>query len=292
LGPGFFDQLTIVSAGDPSPASYTFSMVEAWNFVRSRCPLKPSIGVVLGSGLGMFADALTDCVRLPYREIPGLPVSTAIGHHGELVIGTFSDVQIAVMSGRFHLYEGYTARQVVAGIRLFRELGVRRVVLTNAAGGINPDFAEGALVLISDHINLQSANPLVGPNDVALGDRFPDMTEVYPASLREIAKQTAAKLNIPLFEGVYAGMLGPSYETPAEIRFLKTIGADLVGMSTVPEAIAANHMGMEVLGISCVTNLAAGLSGRKLNHEEVLETGQRVSSTFLKLLQNLLTKLA
>jgi len=169
---------------------------------------------------------------------------------------------------------------------------VRRVVLTNAAGGINADFGEGALVLVSDHINLQGANPLVGPNDTGLGDRFPDMTEVYSAALRQIAKRTAAELNIPLFEGVYAGMLGPSYETPAEIRFLRTIGADLVGMSTVPEAIAANHLGMQVLAISCVTNIAAGLSGRKLAHEEVLEIGRRVSATFLQLLQNLLPKLA
>jgi purine-nucleoside phosphorylase len=267
-------------------------MVEAWNFVHSRCSLKPSIGVVLGSGLGMFADALTDGVRLPYREIPGMPLSTAVGHRGELVLGNFSNLPIAVMSGRFHLYEGYTPQQVVSGIRLFRELGVRRVVLTNAAGGINPAFGEGALVLVSDHINLQGANPLVGPNDCGLGERFPDMTEVYSPALREIAKRIAADLNIRLFEGVYAGMLGPSYETPAEIRFLRTIGADLVGMSTVPEAIAANHLGMQVLGISCVTNIAAGLSGRKLSHEEVLEIGRRVSATFLQLLENLLPKLA
>ena len=267
-------------------------MVDAWNFVRARCALKPSIGVVLGSGLGMFADALTESVRLPYREIPGLPVSTAVGHRSELVVGTFDGIPIAVMSGRFHLYEGYTAQQVVSGIRLFRELGVRRVVLTNAAGGINPDFGEGALVLVSDHINLQGANPLVGPNDAGLGDRFPDMTEVYSASLREIAKRTAAELGVRLFEGVYAGMLGPSYETPAEIRFLRTIGADLVGMSTVPEAIAANHLGMQILGISCVTNIAAGLSGRKLSHEEVLEIGRRVSTTLLQLLGGLLPKLA
>jgi purine-nucleoside phosphorylase len=240
----------------------------------------------------MFADALTESVRLPYREIPGLPVSTAVGHRGELVVGTFSGIPIAVMSGRFHLYEGYTAQQVVSGIRLFRELGVRRVVLTNAAGGINPAFGEGALVLVSDHINLQGANPLVGPNDAGLGHRFPDMTEVYPASLRDIAKQTAADLGIRLFEGIYAGMLGPSYETPAEIRFLKMIGADLVGMSTVPEAIAANHLGMQVLGMSCVTNIAAGLSGRKLSHEEVLEIGRRVSATLLQLLGGLLPKLA
>lgn len=267
-------------------------MVDAWNFVRSRCALKPSVGVVLGSGLGTFADALTDGVRLPYREIPGLPVSTAVGHRGELVIGTFSGIPLAVMSGRFHLYEGYTAQQVVSGIRLFRELGVRRVVLTNAAGGINPEFGEGALVLVSDHINLQGMNPLIGQNENGLGSRFPDMTEAYSAQLKNIAKQTAADLGICLHEGVYAGMLGPSYETPAEIRFLRTIGADLVGMSTVPEAIAANHLGMEVLGISCVTNIAAGLSGRKLSHEEVLEIGRRVSKTFLDLLKSLLPKLA
>lgn len=240
----------------------------------------------------MFADALTDCVRLPYREIPGMPVSTAVGHRGELVVGTFGDIPIAVMSGRFHLYEGYTAQQIVTGIRLFRELGVRQVVLTNAAGGINPNFGEGALVLVSDHINLQGANPLVGPNDSGLGERFPDMTDVYSPQLRDIAKRTAASLGIPLFEGVYAGMLGPSYETPAEIRFLRMIGADLVGMSTISEAIAANHLGMQVLGISCVTNIAAGLSGRKLSHEEVLEIGRRVSATFLQLLRGLLPQLA
>src|SRR5690349_6282567 len=263
-------------------------MVEAWNFVRARCALKPSIGVVLGSGLGMFADALTQSVRVPYREIPGLPVSTAIGHRGELVVGTFDGIPIAVMSGRFHLYEGYTAQQVVAGIRLFRELGVRRVVLTNAAGGINPGFGEGALVLVSDHINLQGANPLVGPNDTGLGERFPDMTEVYSASLREIAKRTAAELGIRLLEGVYAAMLGPSYETPAEIRFLRMIGADLVGMSTVPEAIAANHLGIRVLGISCVTNMAAGILPPKISHAEVLETGAMVRDTLIAFLKALL----
>ncbi len=195
------------------------------------------------------------------------------------------------MSGRFHLYEGYTAQQVTAGIRLFHELGVERVVLTNAAGGINAEYARGALVLISDHINLQGANPLVGRNDAQLGPRFPDMTEAYSMSLREMALETAEKLGITLHQGVYAGVLGPSYETPAEIRFLKTIGADLVGMSTVAETIAANHLGMEVLGISCVTNVAAGLSGEKLEHAEVLEVGRRVAGTFSKLLSGLLPRL-
>jgi purine-nucleoside phosphorylase len=195
------------------------------------------------------------------------------------------------MSGRFHLYEGYSAHQVTTGIRLFRQLGVRRVVLTNAAGGINPEFAKGALVLISDHINLQGANPLVGPNDGQLGPRFPDMTEAYSAKLRQTAREAAEEIGIEIFEGVYASMLGPSYETPAEIRFLKTIGADLVGMSTVSEAIAANHLGMEVLGISCVTNLAAGLSGEKLDHAKVIEIGHRMAGTFLKLLSAILPRL-
>ncbi len=251
---------------------------------------------MLGSGLGAFADSLANGVRIPYSEMPDFPVSTAVGHAGELVIGALgvngrAALDVVVMSGRFHLYEGYTAQQVTAGIRLFHELGVERVVLTNAAGGINLAFRQGALVLISDHINLQGVNPLLGSNDEALGPRFPDMTEAYPAELREIAKDAASSLGIVLQEGVYAGVLGPSYETPAEIRYLKTIGADLVGMSTVAETIAATHMGMQVLGISCVTNLAAGLSGEKISHQEVLETGQRVSRTFLKLLTALLPRL-
>ncbi len=251
---------------------------------------------MLGSGLGAFAESLIHSVRIAYGEIPGFPASTSVGHAGELVVGTLGangkgTVDVVVMSGRFHFYEGYTAREVVSGIRLFREMGVKRVVLTNAAGGINLDFAEGALVLISDHINLQGNNPLVGANDVTLGPRFPDMTEAYSLRLRELAREAAMEHGIPLYEGVYAAVLGPSYETPAEIRFLKTVGADLVGMSTVAETIAANHMGMEVVGISCVTNVAAGLSGEKLKHEEVLRIGQRVSGTFLKLLRALLPKL-
>jgi purine-nucleoside phosphorylase len=264
--------------------------------VKSKISVQPDIGVVLGSGLGEFANSLTHSLRLPYKEIPGFPVSTAVGHRGELVIGTLGAdgrgaVEVAVMSGRFHLYEGYTAQEVTSGIRLFRELGIERVILTNAAGAINPDFGKGALVLISDHINLQGANPIVGPNDDGLGPRFPDMTEAYSAKFRQVARASAAELGITVHEGVYAGVLGPSYETPAEIRFLKTIGADMVGMSTVAETIAANHIGMKVLGISCVTNLAAGLSGEKLNHEEVLEVAQRVSGTFLKLLRVLLPNL-
>jgi purine-nucleoside phosphorylase len=272
-------------------------MRDAARLIESKTSVRPRIGVVLGSGLGAFADSLGHTTRLRYSAIPGLPIATAIGHAGELVIGTLGangrgTVDLAVMSGRFHLYEGYTAQQVTSGIRLFRELGIKRVVLTNAAGGINADFAKGALVLISDHINLQGANPLVGLNDEKLGPRFPDMTEAYSNRFRQLARDVANELEITLHEGVYAAVLGPSYETPAEIRFLKAIGADVVGMSTVAETIAANQMGMEVLCISCVTNLAAGLSGEKLSHQEVLATADRVSGTFLKLLRALLPKVA
>ena len=271
-------------------------MRDAARFVQSKTSIRPKVGVVLGSGLGAFADSLAHAVRISYKAIPGFPAATAIGHAGQLVIGTlgangWGTADLVVMSGRFHLYEGYTARQVASGMRLFRELGIRRVVLTNAAGGINPDFSRGALVLISDHINLQGANPLTGPNDSQLGSRFPDMTEAYSPELRHIARETAIELGFELPEGVYAAVAGPSYETPAEIRFLKTIGADLVGMSTVAETIAANHLGMEVLALSCVTNLAAGLSGEKLRHQEVLEIGRRVSGSFLKLLSALLPKI-
>ena len=270
-------------------------MHDAARFIESKTSIRPKVGVVLGSGLGAFADSLGHTVRFAYSEIPGFPIASAPGHTGELVLGTLGangrgTVDLAVMSGRFHLYEGYTAQQVTSGIRLFRELGIERVVLTNAAGGINADFAKGALVLISDHINLQGANPLLGPNNEELGPRFPDMTEAYSPRLRQLARDVANELDITLHEGVYAAVLGPSYETPAEIRFLKAIGADLVGMSTVAETIAANHMGIEVLCISCVTNLAAGLSGGKLSHEEVLQAADRISGTFLKLLRALLPR--
>ena len=271
-------------------------MPESARIVEKRTSLRPKVAVVLGSGLGKFASALSHAVHIPYRDLPGFPAATAEGHAGELVLGTSgangSGTEVVVMSGRYHLYEGYSAQQITCGIRLFRELGVRRIVLSNAAGGIHPDYEPGALVLIADHINLQGGNPLAGRNDPALGPRFPDMTEAYSSRLREIALQTAGELGIPLYEGVYAAMLGPSYETPAEIRFLRTVGADLVGMSTVAETIAANHMGMEVLGISCVTNAAAGLSGEKLNHAEVLEVGQRASAKFIRLLTALVPKLA
>jgi purine-nucleoside phosphorylase len=241
--------------------------------------------VVLGSGLGAFADALNNRTEIPYREIPGWPQSTAIGHAGKLVVGTVEGVPVAALSGRAHLYEGYTAEQAVFGLRALWNLGIQSVVLTNAAGGVNASYNPGQLVLISDHINLLGQNPLTGPNDESLGPRFPDMSEAYSKRYREIAREAGKAMGLDLAEGVYAALPGPSYETPAEIRYLRTIGADLVGMSTVPEAIAANHMGMKVLGISCVTNHAAGVTEQKLDHKEVLEVGERIKDTLIGLLR-------
>jgi len=258
--------------------------------VRAKSSLQPTVGVVLGSGLGAFAHSLDEAIYLPYAELPGLPVSTAIGHAGELVLGKVGGVDVAVMSGRFHLYEGYTPQQTVAGIRLFHALGIRRVILTNASGSINPNLVRGSLVLMADHINLQGVNPLTGPNDDWLGPRFPDMTEAYSKRLRQIAQEVAGGLGQTLREGVYAALLGPSYETPAEIRYLRAIGADLVGMSTAAEAIAANHAGLEVLGISCVTNVAAGLGEGKLDHQEVLAVGRSSAAFFIALLKGLVPR--
>ena len=249
------------------------------------------IGVVLGSGLGAFADTLQNRFETPYADIAGWPASTAVGHAGKLVTGLLGDVEVVVLSGRAHYYEGYTGEQVTLGIRELAKRGVDRVILTNAAGGIDSSLHAGDLVLISDHINLMGTNPLLGHNDDALGPRFPDMTEAYSREYREIARRTGAELGIDLKEAVYAGLLGPSYETPAEIRFLRTIGAGLVGMSTVPEAIVANHMGMKVLAISCVTNMAAGISAQKLVHQEVLDVGARVRDTLIRLLNAVIPKL-
>lgn len=266
---------------------------EARAYIEQRTELRPEIAVVLGSGLGAFADELTDLADIPYSEIPGWPAATAIGHAGTLIIGRLGELPLAVMSGRAHLYEGNTPSQATHGIRVLRALGVRSVVLTNAAGGVNLALERGSLVLISDHINLQGSNPLVGPNDESCGPRFPDMSEAYSHRLRVIAKEVAMDLCIPVSEGVYAAMLGPCYETPAEIRMLRILGADVVGMSTVPEAIVANHAGMKVLGISCVTNMAAGvLPQTKIHHEEVLETGVMVRETLVRYLKALLPRLA
>lgn len=266
-------------------------MPGAVEVIRSKSQLQPKVGIVLGSGLGAFAKSLASAVHIPYSEIPGLPTSTAIGHAGELVIGKTGESAVAVMSGRFHLYEGYTPQQTVAGIRLFHGLGIKRVILTNACGSINQSMQRGSLVLMADHINLQGVNPLTGPNDDSLGPRFPDMTEAYSLRLRLIAQKTAIQLGESLQEGVYAALLGPSYETPAEIRYLRAIGAHLVGMSTAAETIAANHCGMEVLGISCVTNVAAGLGEGKLDHKEVLEVGKSSAEFFIALLTALVPAL-
>ncbi|HEV8416890.1 MAG TPA: purine-nucleoside phosphorylase [Bryobacteraceae bacterium] len=242
------------------------------------------IGVILGSGLGAFADTLENRVEKPYSDIPGWPVSTAKGHAGKLVAGQLDGVDVIVAAGRAHLYEGYTAQQVAYPIRELAWRGVTSLVITNAAGGINLSYKPGNLVLISDHINLMGVNPLSGPE-------FIDMSEAYSSAYRAIASEAAARLGMTLKEGVYAGLPGPSYETPAEIRYLRTIGADLVGMSTVPEVIAANHLGIPVLGISCVTNMAAGILPQKLSHSEVMETGERVKDTVAALLRTVIPHL-
>jgi purine-nucleoside phosphorylase len=254
--------------------------------------LRPQIGLVLGSGLGGFADSLANAARIPFAEIPAFPRSTAIGHAGQLVIGNAGAVPVAVMQGRVHLYEGYSVQQVAFPMRVFGGMGIRAVILTNAAGGINLNYQQGALVLIRDHINLQGANPLTGPNDDRFGVRFPDMTQAYAKDYRAVAREEAAKLGMTLHEGVYAALLGPSYETPAEINYLRIIGADLVGMSTVAEVIAARHMGVKVLAISCVTNMAAGILDQPLSHQEVMETGERVKTSFEALLRAILPRIS
>ena len=265
---------------------------QAAQFILQRCSVRPRVALVLGSGLGGFADFLQDSVRIPYAEIPSFPPSTAIGHAGQLVIGRAENVAVAAMQGRVHLYEGYSGQEVAFPMRVFGRMGVKAAILTNAAGGIDRNFSQGALVLVRDHINLQGHNPLVGPNDDRFGVRFPDMTRAYDREYRAIARGEAAKLSIPLREGVYAALVGPSYETPAEIEYLRRMGADLVGMSTVNEVIAARHMGIKVLAISCVTNMAAGILDQPLSHAEVMETGERVRGIFEALLRAVLPRIA
>ncbi|PDO10896.1 MAG: purine-nucleoside phosphorylase [Candidatus Reconcilbacillus cellulovorans] len=251
----------------------------------------PEIALILGSGLGFLADGFENAKTVSYADIPHFPVSTVEGHAGELVFGRVGGRKAAAMKGRFHLYEGYAPDRIALPIRTLRELGVRTLVVTNAAGGICPDFRPGDLMLIRDHINFMFRSPLVGPNDPALGPRFPDMSEAYSRRLRDVARRVAEEIGLEVREGVYAGVLGPSYETPAEIRMLRTIGADAVGMSTVPEVIAARHAGLEVLGISCITNMAAGMLDRPLSHEEVMETAERVKERFAQWLLRLIPQL-
>ncbi|HTR48932.1 MAG TPA: purine-nucleoside phosphorylase [Verrucomicrobiae bacterium] len=264
----------------------------AAKFIQSKTKLRPKVGLVLGSGLGAFAEELASGTKISYDKIPGFPRSTVVGHAGRLVIGKLGDVPVAVMQGRVHLYEGYSPKDVVFPMRVLGRLGIRAAIVTNAAGAINADYSQGALVTIRDHINLQGTNPLIGPNDERFGVRFPDMSGAYSKAYRETAHREAKRLGLAVYEGVYAALLGPSFETPAEIRYLKTIGADLVGMSTVPEVIVARQMGIRVLGISCVTNMAAGILDQPLTHEEVMETGERVKGQFVALLRAVIPSIA
>jgi purine-nucleoside phosphorylase len=260
--------------------------------IRSRSALEPSVGIVLGSGLGGFADDLDNTVEIPYGEIPGWPVATALGHAGTLVLGTFHGVPLAVMRGRAHLYEGHAAGRVVFGVRVLGLLGVRTLVLTNACGGVRESLTPGELVLVSDHLNMQGTSPLVGPNDDALGPRFPDMSDAYDPALRAAAHEAAARLGQTLGEGVYAAWLGPAFETPAEIRMIRVLGGDLVGMSTVPEVLAARHMGIRCLALSCVTNMAAGILSEPIDAEHVLAVGAAAQGRLSALLGELLPALA
>lgn len=260
----------------------------AAEYILTKIPRRPRIGLVLGSGLGDFADTLTNAIRIPFAEIPGFPQPTVEGHAGALVFGKKSGRYIAVLQGRTHYYEGLSQRQITMPIRVLAAIGVRTVVLTNAAGGINKTYQPGDLMLICDHINLSGSNPLIGPNLDAFGPRFPDVSDLYTAELRQDIKELAAFLGLRLREGVYLMTSGPNYETPAEIRMMRTLGADAVGMSTVPEALVAAHCGMNVVGISCITNMAAGVLPQKLDHSEVIETAAKVHDTFHELLSNMI----
>jgi purine-nucleoside phosphorylase len=263
---------------------------EAAAYIRSKIGITPEIGLILGSGLGVLGEQLEQAVTIPYGDIPHFPISTVEGHAGELVIGRMQDRNVVLMRGRFHQYEGYDAARTTLPVRVMKALGVRTLIVTNAAGGINTSYVPGDLMIISDHLNLTGRNPLIGPNDNALGVRFPDMSEAYSRRLREIAKRSAAELGFNVQEGVYAGLLGPNYETPAEIRMLRTMGADAVGMSTVAEVIVARHAGLEVLGISCISNMAAGILDQPLSHEEVMETSEKVKDKFISLVLAVLAK--
>jgi purine-nucleoside phosphorylase len=270
---------------------YYDHVVEAADAVRMRVPDVPAVAVVLGSGLGDFTATLADAVSMPYEELPHWPASRVVGHQGRLVAGVVHRRLVVALAGRCHAYEGHDAGTVTFAVRAMGRLGVKTVILTNAAGGINTGLAPGALMVIDDHINLTGVNPLIGPNEDRIGPRFPDMTEVYSMRLRRVADQTGLALGLRLAHGVYAGLIGPSYETPAEIRYLRAIGADAVGMSTVPEAIAARHMGLEVLGLSCISNMAAGVLPGNVTHEDVLDTMRRARGRFTALLDGIIGRI-
>ncbi len=259
--------------------------------IRARLTIEPRIAIVLGSGLGGFADDFDEAVRIPYEEIPGFPRSTAEGHAGRLVVGKVDSVPVLAMQGRVHYYEGYSLEEVTFPVRTFKLLGIKTLVLTNASGGINVQLTQGALMVLSDHLNLMGDNPLRGPNDDRFGPRFPDMSAVYSPALQELVVEEAKACGVEVRRGIYGGLSGPSYETPAEIHLLRTLGADAVGMSTVPEAIVARHMDLEVLGISCITNMAAGIGDEPINHAEVMATGDRVRGTFTELLRRVVGRI-
>ena len=264
----------------------------ATRVIRARINVEPRIAIVLGSGLGGFADDFDEAASIPYEEIPGFVRSTAQGHAGRLVVGKVDSVPVMAMQGRVHYYEGYSFEEVTFPIRTFKLLGIKTLILTNAAGGINVQLTQGALMVISDHVNLMGDNPLRGPNDERFGPRFPDMSAVYSPELQELVVDEAKAAGVEVRRGIYGGLSGPSYETPAEIHLLRALGADAVGMSTVPEAIVARHMGLEVLGISCITNMAAGISDEPINHEEVMATGDRVRETFTQLLRRVVARIS
>lgn len=264
---------------------------QASEYIQTKINTKPTVGLILGSGLGVLADEIKNPIKIAYGEIPGFPESTVEGHAGQLVIGELEGQQVIAMQGRFHYYEGHSLDLVTLPVRMMKKLGVEKIVVTNAAGGINTSFSPGDLMIIEDHLNFTSRNPLIGANDGEMGVRFPDMSTAYAPELRELASQVAAKQGISLQRGVYVGVLGPSYETPAEIRMFRKLGADAVGMSTVPEVIVAVHSGMKVLGISCISNMAAGILDQPLSHEEVMETAEQVKSKFLTLVKGIVHKL-
>jgi purine-nucleoside phosphorylase len=276
---------------EPAPTTLYERAAHAARVIRARWTEEARVALVLGSGLGAFADDLTDAVALPYSELPGFARSTVEGHAGRLVLGRVDGVPLAAMQGRFHYYEGYEWEDVTFPVRVLGLLGVKALVLTNAAGGLNNSLTQGALMLISDHLNLMGTNPLRGANDARFGPRFPDMSEVYDREFQEIAIREAHAMGLELRRGIYAALQGPSYETPAEIQMLRALGADAVGMSTVPEALVARHMSMKVLGLSCITNMAAGVLDQPIDHAEVVETGARVRETFTAPLRRVLPKL-
>lgn len=269
----------------------TEHILQAKNYIMEKINLKPEIGLILGSGLGVLAEEIEHAVTIPYDEIPYFAKSSAIGHANELVIGELMGKIVIAMKGRFHYYEGFTLDEVTFPVRVMKALGVDSLIITNACGAVNTSFQPGDLMLISDHINLVGTNPLIGTNNDELGTRFPDLSQLYTPELRNLAKKVAADLNLPIQEGVYAWWSGPTYETPAEIRMIRTLGADAVGMSTVPEAIVARHSHMQVLGISCLTNMASGILDQPLSHDEVIDVAGKVKVKFISLIKEILKEM-